>query len=211
GCRVRNCDRIVNDRCEDLPGDGGGSCASRAGCAGASGVCGSTCRPCVAHTDCASKACLPDGSCAAEADVAYVEAAAPDTMLCSRADPCGHVASALATGRQYVKLSGTIDEGVTVDGGRIVTFLGDPEATLTRSSGGGPIVLVRGTGTTVAIYDLAIVDAVAGGLGVVMPSSSAPSVTLVRTVIHHNQGGGISISGGSLLIAQSTISDNLGG
>jgi hypothetical protein len=215
GCRVRNCDHIVDDRCADLPGDGGGSCSSISGCTGAGvpPVCdaGSTCRQCVAHDDCPSIACLPDGSCAAEADVAYVEAAAPDTAPCSRVAPCGHVATALATDRHYVKLRGTIDEGVTVDGGRIVTFLGDPKATLTRRSGGGPIVLVRGTGTMVAIYDLAIADAGAGGVGVVMPSSSAPSVTLVRTTIHNNPGGGISISGGSLLIARSTISGNLGG
>lgn len=72
-------------------------------------------------------------------------------------------------------------------------------------------MLATGTGTTLSIYDVAIADAGPASIGIVMPSSSAPNVTLVRTTIHNNPGGGISVVGGSLTIEQSTISNNLGG
>ncbi|HEX3474245.1 MAG TPA: right-handed parallel beta-helix repeat-containing protein [Kofleriaceae bacterium] len=209
GCWARNCPHIVDNRCEDPSGDAGGPGASSAGCAGAGTPTCDAGRQCTAHTSCESNACLPDGTCAAEADVAYVEAGAPDPTPCSKATPCGQVATALATGKHYIKLHGTIDEGVTVDGGRSVTLLGDPGATLTRRSGAGPVVLATGTGTMLSIYDLTIADA--GNVGVVLASSSAPSVALVRTAIQNNDGGGISVAGGSLTIAQSTISGNLGG
>jgi len=115
------------------------------------------------------------------------------------------------TGKLTIKLHGTFDENVRVDRGRVVTLLGDPGAVLTRSTGGRPVVLATGTGTKLSIYDVAIANAGVSSIGIVMPSSSSPSVTLVRVTIHNNPGGGISAAGGSLTIAQSTVSDNLGG
>jgi hypothetical protein len=139
--------------------------------------------------------------------VAYVEAATPDTAPCTKVAPCGHISIALTTGKLTIKLHGTIDgDGVTVDRGRVVTLLGDPGATLTRRAGGGPVVLATGTGTRLSIYDVAIADAGPTSIGIVMPSSSAPNVTLVRTTIRNNPGGGISAAGGSLSIEQSTVS-----
>lgn len=197
--------------CQARNGDGsdagaGCSCAGTPACdAGGAGRC-------IRHTDCESRACLPDGTCADAADVAYVEAATPDTAPCTKVAPCGHISIALTTGKLTIKLHGTIDgDGVTVDRGRVVTLLGDPGATLTRRAGGGPVVLATGTGTRLSIYDVAIADAGPTSIGIVMPSSSAPNVTLVRTTIRNNPGGGISAAGGSLSIEQSTVSDNLGG
>jgi hypothetical protein len=211
GCKVRNCEHIVDNRCDDPSSAGGGPDASGAGCAGAAGCDAGRVGQCSTHGDCESNACLPDGACAAEDDVAYVDGTEPASAPCSKAAPCGRVATALATGKDYLKLRGTIDEAITIDGGRTVTLLGDPGATLTRSAGGGPVVQVTDTGTTLRIYDLAIADAGPSGIGLVMPSSSAPSATLVRVMIRDNRGGGVSIAGGSLTIAQSMITGNLGG
>ena len=197
GCQARNSDGS----------DAGASCS----CAGTPACDAGSARRCTRHADCESRACLPDGTCADAAAVAYVEAAAPDTTPCTKAIPCGRLSTALTTGKLTIKLHGTIDEGVTVDRGRVVTLLGDPGATLTRSAGGGPVVLATGTGTRLSIYDLTIADAGPAGIRIVMPSSSAPSVMLVRATIHNNPGGGVSVAGGSLTIAQSTISNNLGG
>jgi len=197
GCQARNGDGS----------DAGVSCA----CAGIPACDAGTTGRCARHTDCESRACLPDGTCASVADVAYVEAAAPDTTSCTKATPCGHISTALTTGKLTIKLHGTIDENVTVDRGRIVTLLGDPGAALTQRTGGRPVVLATGTGTKLSIYDVTIADAGPSSIGVVMPSSSFPSVALVRVTIRNNPGGGISAAGGLLTIAQSSISSNLGG
>ena len=194
GCQARNGDGS----------DAGASCS----CAGTPACDAGGAGRCTRHTDCESRACLPDGTCADAADVAYVEAATPDTAPCTKAAPCGHISTALTTGKLTIKLHGTIDGGVTIDRGRVVTLLGDPGATLTRRAGGGPVVLATSTGTRLSIYDVAIADAGPASIGIVMPSSSAPNVMLVRTTIRNNSGGGISVVGGSLSIEQSAISDN---
>jgi hypothetical protein len=123
------------------------------------------------------------------------------------------MANALATTRPYVKVTGTIDEAVTITG-QVVTILADPDAELTRSTGTGAILTVSGDGATVAIYDLSISNAPnnASGIGLVIPAASgAPTVSLMRATVSNNPGGGISTSGGTLTIERSTISGNTGG
>jgi hypothetical protein len=127
--------------------------------------------------------------------------------------PCTSVAKALATARPFVKFHGTTDEAVTLGSGT-VTFLADPGAELTRSSGTGAILTVSGTGTSLTIYDLAISNAPnnASGVGVVIPAASgSPAASFYRVTISNNPGGGISTSGGTLTVTQSTISSNTGG
>lgn len=186
-----------------------------AACAGATPVCGAnnTCGGCSKHSDCASAACLPDGACGSDVNVAYVSPMGTDNGECTKATPCTKVAKALATMRPFVKLSGVTDEGVTVEGGRQVSFLTDPGAKLTRSSGGA-IVTVKDSGTSLKVYDLSISDAPnnASGYGVLVPAGSgAPSVSLTRVTLQNNPGGGISVTGGTLVVAQATISGNQGG
>jgi len=185
-------------------------------CSGTTPVCGedNTCAACSAHDQCASGACAPDGSCAAETDVAYVGGpGSTDNATCTKATPCTKVAKALATNRDIVKFAGTTDEGVTVGSGRIVTFLADPGAKLTRSAGGA-IVTVRDDGTSLTINDLSISDAPnnASGFGIVVPTASgAPTVILRRVTLDSNPAGAISFSGGTLTVSQSTLSGNAGG
>jgi len=164
-----------------------------------------------------SNTCLPDGSCADPGKIAYVSPSGTDNTECSKGNPCTKVLKALATGRPYVKFHGTTDEGVSVSGGRVVTFLADPDAALTRRNGSGgsdAIVTVQDNGTSLSIYDLTIRDAPnsPGGIGCVVPTASgSPSLVLMRVKLINNPGGGISVAGGSLTVTQSTISENQGG
>jgi hypothetical protein len=128
--------------------------------------------------------------------------------------PCTKVAKALATGRPYVKFHGATDEAVTVNGGRTLSFLADPNAKLTRSTGNGAIVTVQDDNTALSIYDLSISNApnTPSGIGCVIPAASgAPALSLTRTTVMNNPGGGIVVSGGTLTLSQSTVSNNTGG
>ena len=115
-------------------------------CSGATPVCTSehTCAACAAHTDCDSRACLPDGSCAMESQVAYV-AASGTGNACTKMAPCPLVKDALGKNTLYIKIAaeGAAKDSstVTIDG-KTVTILADPGATLDRD-GDGPILEVR--------------------------------------------------------------------
>ena len=218
-----------NDQCTAPLGvcdvTGSGTCVQctpdQAGaCSGATPACGEdrTCRACRAHAECAgSEACLPDGTCAEPAQVAYVKPTSlggTDNTSCTLMFPCTKVARALATGRPYVKLAGTTDEAVTVQGAQVVTFLAEPDAKLTRTAGAGAILTVLEIGTSLTVYDLSISNAPndPNGIGIVIPAAGgAPALTLIRAKVMSNPGGGISASGGALTVSQSTISGNAGG
>lgn len=180
-------------------------------CTGATPTCGSDniCRKCEAHSECASHACLADGSCASESMVAYVDPAGTDNTTCTKAMPCTSVAKALATSRPYVKLTGTTDEAVTVNN-QDVTLLADQGAKLTRTSNG---IILQVTGTSqLDVYDLEISGASgANNPGISMPAGNSARLRLYRTKLSANQGGGIIVAAGNIEIAQSVISANPGG
>jgi parallel beta helix pectate lyase-like protein len=188
-------------------------------CIGNQPVCGNdhTCRSCTAHAECPmSLACLPDGSCGTDANVAYVDPSGTDNNVCSYAMPCTVVAKALAAGKPFVKFqraTGTTDEAVMVKGGRQVTFLADPGAKLTRTQGNGAIVTVQDNATSLTIYDLTISDApnALSGIGCVIPTGGGVStLAITRVKLTNNPGGGISAAGGTVTVSQSTISGNQG-
>ncbi len=182
-------------------------------CTGTTPTCSDdhACRACTAHSECAtSNVCLPDGSCAAENQVAYVSAGGTDNANCAKATPCTKVTKALATNRSHVKFTGTIDEGgiVAIDN-QNVSLHADPNAKLVRTSN-GVILEVKGT-SKVAIYDLEISGASGAGAGISMPTGNTAQLELRRTKVLNNAGGGISASGGTLAVSQSTLSGNQGG
>jgi len=203
-------------------------------CTGNAPVCGTdeACRGCAGHEECDSDACsFATGSCAAETDVAYVSSTGTDNSTCDKTAPCASIAAALMTGRHYVKIHGTIDGAVVVDKGRTVTFLAEPGAMLTRGTG-GDVLTVRDTGTSLAIYDLAISGAQGSSVGISL--AGVATLSLMRVTVSNNAGGGIasagaltidhsiitgsggggpgiSITGGSLSLAQSLVSGNRAG
>lgn len=185
-----------------------------AACAGATPVCGGddACQACTAHTQCATSACLPDGSCGDDTNVAYVDPAGSDNDTCTKATPCKVVAKALATKRPFIKFHGITDEAVIIELGRSVTFLADPSAQLTRGVG-GPIVTVRDDNTSLKVYDLSISNGPnnVNGAGIVLQAGGTASVSLVRATVSNNPGGGIVASGGALTVSRSTVNGNRGG
>lgn len=199
---------------------GSGTCvectsSESAACTGVTPACVSnTCQKCTQHSQCSSAACLPDGTCGNDTNVAYVDPAGTDTQTCSKASPCTDVAKALATARPYVKFHGTTDQPVSVNAGRVVTFLADSGASLTRTTGGGAILTVQDDGTSLTVYDLSINNAPNGpsGIGCLIPTGGgAPTLALHRVTISSNPGGGISAAGGTLAVSQSSLGQNLGG
>lgn len=183
-----------------------------AACNGTTPTCGAdhACHACSKHEDCPfSGACLPDGSCAMETDVAYVDPDQGAGTTCSLAMPCRKVSDALATSRRYVKLTGTIDEAVTINN-QSVTILAAPNTKLQRSTSG---VILRVDGTSmVQILDLTIANGLGTtGIGISLPAGNMASLELDRVTVTNNAGGGISAVGGAVTISRSTISQNTAG
>src|SRR5262249_44056943 len=58
---------------------------------------------CVVHTDCASNACLPDGSCADPNDIAWVDELGTSNPTCSRALPCSTISNAINTNKPTIR------------------------------------------------------------------------------------------------------------
>jgi Right handed beta helix region len=183
-------------------------------CTGTTPVCADdhTCTGCRAHADCASQACLPDGRCADEAEVAYVDGAAPATAVeCTRLEPCRQLIQALnlMPQRPVIKvLRGTVVEDTNRQiYNRTVTIVADPGAVLTRA-GQGECLRVEGQAARVTIEDLAVSNIQGGGTAIFLRDGE---LTLNRVEISNNTGVGIRVGGGALRLARSRISGNRDG
>jgi hypothetical protein len=234
------CATAPHHNCLDL--DGGIACRSDQDCTGAAAVCdvdgsktcvqctatrpeacGATtpvcgaddmCRRCTAHADCGSQVCLPDGSCAVEASVAYVAPGGSGTA-CTKTAPCGTLDDGVKRNVPNVKLAmGLVkDNKTTTIDGQAVAIFAESGARLDRD-GDGPVIQVQSNGADVKVFDLEITGATgtAGGDGIdLAPNGGNPKLTITRVTIGGNQGFGISASGGTLAISQSTVSGNTGG
>ncbi len=171
-----------------------------------------TCGGCTAHADCLSDACMPDGSCAAMGDVAYV-----DTVTgggggggCSRTNPCSKVSLGIASLKKVIKLTGANDESVVVDDRAAgVTILGGAGAQLLRPN--GLILDVKGT------TNLVVVDVIIGPnmsmftTGIQLGAASTGSVELRRVRVQNNNSGGVRVQDGTVRIFDSTLFGNAGG
>ncbi len=169
-----------------------------------------TCGACRDNVDCTdSMTCMPDGSCAAMDQVAYVASNGTGNE-CTRAVPCDKVAEALATNRAVIHLEGSLDENVTIsDRTTKVTLVGEPGARMFRGS--GTVLTVSGT-SNVAVYRLTV-----GGtsstptVGISMAPGTAGSLDLQRVTVTNNGQGGIRVEDGRISISRSTVISNLGG
>ncbi len=169
-----------------------------------------TCGGCRVHADCASDACMPDGSCAAMGDVAYVDTVTGGGGGCMRTTPCSKVSQGVATLKKVIKLTGANDETVTIDDRATgVTILGGPNAQLLRSN--GLILDIKGTS------NVTVVDVIIGpnmGLpttGVALGTASTGSLELRRVRVQNNNSGGVRVLDGALRMFASTLYGNLGG
>lgn len=183
---------------------------NRVACKGTTPICGAdfTCRGCTTHSDCGwiSSVCRPDGACAAESEVAYVEPGGVGT-LCMKGLPCT-LQAALGTNRPYIKVMGTITENVTVNVANAITILAEPGASLSKDSG---ILLRVEGGSKLTVYDLTLTGTKGGADAISMQNGNTATVTLHRVKIVKNTGAGIKADGGTLNVFQSTIAENAGG
>ncbi len=200
------CD-MVADKCVEC------TVASHDLCTGAEPVCGTeqACRGCTTHSECASEVCLPDGSCAAEGDVAYVSGAGSGTA-CTKAAPCKTITTAVGANKALVKVKGAVVEpaGLVLSGKNLRIFA-DNGASVSRSSAGAVVELA--TATTLEIYDLAIVDGLgANGTGVLLNSSGSNNqLTLNHVAVRGCGGAGVKSDGGTVTLTGATITGNKGG
>jgi Right handed beta helix region len=184
-------------------------------CMGTTPVCGmeDTCTACATHDQCTvSNACLPSGACGDDTNVAYVTSMALGGMVntaCTKQTPCTTVAAALATGRSYIKITGTISENVAIASGT-VTLLAAPGAKLTGASAG--VILTVSGSANVTIYDLDIYSALGAGVGDGIALSGSATLTLHRATVDASANLGVTTSAGtSLTVDRSTISNNTAG
>lgn len=220
----------------DAMGSGSGGCDDNADCSGATSVCNlssgvcvacttanntcsgvtpvcstaNTCAACVAHAECASDACLPDGSCGTDSNVAYVTATGTDTGDCPFASPCATITYA-ASRRSFVKLMTTLDQAVTLNNAN-VTILGEWGVMLQRTQSPGAVVTITGA-SNVTFRDVVITQAIGNtGHGIsVANGESAVNLTLDKVSIVDNAGIGLSLGDGTLTMRRSIVAANDGG
>lgn len=161
------------------------------------------------HGQCASNACLPDGQCGSDTNVAYVDPAGSGTA-CTKNMPCVSLQTALKANKPFVKMAGTTKENVTING-QTVIILADPGAKLTSDVAGKDLFTITG-GSAVSIFDLEITGAKSvrsgesdkGGIGLQLDNGTRGSVSLERVTLSDNFGG-INGSSGNLNISKSSI------
>lgn len=141
-------------------------------CTGTTPVCAAdfSCQKCVMHSDCASNACMPDGSCVASADVVYLKAGGTGTT-CTQDMACGSLVTAedaLNATRRTIRIVGNITStGGDFDNGGKLVILGDNGGSTVTAGGGGIGILFDFSNNSRAeIYDLVVKDAREQGIAV---------------------------------------------
>jgi len=253
GCKVKNpnfCEDKPQMLCDQTDG-GGMACEDSGDCTGNEKVCNvpagvcvgclvntdcatsapicdttaHTCGKCTMHSQCDSKACTPNGECAAETTVAYVDGAVGmDTNGCTLGSPCRSIMVASSKGKSIIKVAGMLDEAVSFGSSSSFTILAEKSARLTRG-GGGTVLEVKDT-ANITVADLTISG---GGIGIAMPTGTPQlkldgvkvtattqlamqittgKLTMARSNIIDNPGGGVQINGGVFVIVGNTFTNN---
>jgi hypothetical protein len=186
--------------------------AEASACTGTAPICdpmSNTCVRCEEHADCDSDVCMPDGSCAASANVAYV---APNASgNCDLGTPCGTLDAALGTNREVVKLAAgmfTMHPNTITIEGDTVTIVGEDDASVIRRASGTQF-LIQGVNTNVTLYRLTVGGSVGANTIELQPNSGTPKLTLERVTIG-GMGQRIAINGngGELTMTRSKIVDH---
>ena len=151
---------------------------------------------CTTITDCPTSVCLPDATCAADADVAWLDPAGVSSASCTMASPCPKINDALGTQRPYIRVHGAIANTTSIN--QSVTFFGEPGASLGQS--GYNISIMSGN---VGFYDLAFAGSCL--------NVNAGAATFVHDAITSCNGVGVNNSAGSLVIDRCTITGNRNG
>ncbi len=193
-----------------------GSSGDHSACSGTAPVCTTTdtCRACVANSECASEACLPDGSCAAPTDVAWVSATG--TGDCSMpTSACSKVTTAQGLGRSVIRISGTVTDTVTFNGGASNTLVGDDAGTSTITNATSVLLTLTGTSNKFVVSKVNFVATstnLSNGVVVVNDGTGhLPTLEMHQASIKNCGGAGIYATGGTVNFERGMISGNLGG
>jgi hypothetical protein len=193
-------------------------------------VCDETpaCRACQAHEECASDFCNRDtGACVAESEVLYV--AQDGTGDCSRASPCGSIATAL----DLVRADNDAWTAIRLDGGTyaetlalsdITVRIAGDDATIQPSLAGQPGVPAPDPthgAAVVSVGERAYVTlervriqgdpAAAGVSGVHCFGGEVGTLALFRVTVADHAGLGIMTEGCHLTLARSAVTRNASG
>jgi hypothetical protein len=161
---------------------------------------------CTTHAQCGTPgACLPDGTCGTDTNVAWVAENGFDNGGCTRASPCGTITHALTTNKPYIKVAaGSIVDNPAIS--QSVTILADLGARVVDPNPGA-CVTVTGS-STVAIHDLQIS---AGTVGVLVGPMDSPRLALDHVIVDSSSGLGLDIAGGLVTMSRCVVSGNSGG
>ncbi len=229
-------DRTATPHC--APGGQCVECLDAVHCSAAAPVCDTanlTCRGCAVDAECPELCDDASGACVSEADIIYVDASvAASGPTCAKAAPCKTIAegvSRVTAVRSRIKVApGTYAEGVTLN--NINVRIVGPGASIDPVSSNQACVIVQGT-SAVTLDGLTLLGALGGsnadgmrcegsaGLtalvirAATIRSNEAQgleaancSVTIERSRIASNTGGGIQLSGSDFLIRNSFIVGN---
>jgi len=193
-----------------------GPSGDHSACALVTPICSTTdtCRACVANSECASDACLPDGSCAAPTDVAWVSSTgAGDCSTPTSA--CSKVTTAQALSRSVIRISGTVTDNVTFNGGASRTLIGDDAGSSTITSTTGVLLTLTGTNAKFVVSKVNFVGTstnLANGVVVVNDGMGhLPMLEMHQASIKSCGGVGLYATGGTVNFERGMISSNLGG
>lgn len=188
-----------------------------ASCTGVTPVCSADnlCRACKVDDECtSSNVCdAASGACLAEDTVLYISPAGTGT-LCTQTQPCGQLATALglvAGDKRTIKmLPGSYTERVTMT--NLAISIHGQGADLSEASA-GEVMRITGA-STVDVLGLRIHDGLGGsgdGILCINDADNTPMLILESVVIDSNNGLGVNATKCSVSIIRSAISGNHGG
>lgn len=166
-------------------------------------------KACVKHEDCASSVCLPNGSCADSAVVAYVDSTGTDNASCMQALPCVSLQTALATPQPIIKMIGTVNENVKINDRDVTLFAS--KGTKLASATPGAVIEIAGS-SQVSIFDLQITGATGPVGDGILVQPGKVTVSLERVTLSKNALLALYIGAGSrMTVTNSTIDGNATG
>ena len=150
-------------------------------------------------------------TCADTTTVAYVTPTGTATTGCTQTSPCGTVNQALTTKLRYVAVTGTIHDNVDISSNQPVSIYGISDGAGVLSAAGSDVLTLAGLAASVQIADLAFSGASAGN-GVSLTGSGA-TLEMLRCTVENNALIGIVSTGvdADLTVTRSTIELNNGG
>ncbi len=169
-----------------------------------------TCRGCISETDCPSLTCLPDGTCAGEGSVLYVDGDGDDTGDCTKSQPCATItrAAALAsTTRSLVRVTGEISDSPVIT--TALEIFASPGAVISGINGTDWVFKIQTA--VVKIHGLTIF-CLGGNDQTGVKTEMESTTTLDQVEIYGcGRNGAVEMKGGVTIVSRSNLHDNAGG